>query len=142
MNKCLALFLLLTGCSSVNPELRAINSEVNQVPFVRDAGDDWKTPERFYKEGGDCEDYVIAKYTQIEKQKLAQDLQVGLVFDKASFQYHAVLIADGWVLDNQNKSVISLEQSKERYKYLWEGKLHGAPYREQFNKYAENVNVR
>ena len=53
----------LAGLSPAAQRAR-IDAEVNRVPYIAEAPgtDRWETPREFIANGGDCEDYAIAKY--------------------------------------------------------------------------------
>lgn len=49
-------------------EVEKVNSEVNKEPYVPETKDKWLPPKVFYRKGGDCEDFAIAKYFRLYKQ--------------------------------------------------------------------------
>lgn len=98
--------------------IKDINNYVNAVPYKADNTDDWKTPERFFKEGGDCEDYAIAKYTLIKQNQLSEDISIAIVKDLRSMKPHAVLIVDDLILDNQVQHIMESKEAVKRYQFL------------------------
>lgn len=103
-----------TGASEL-VKLEAVNSFYNKVRYVEDkqnygVSDYWATPEEFMSRGGDCEDYVIAKYVALKALGFSENqMRLAVVQDTWKGIPHAVLIvytSDGVkVLDNQYKSV-------------------------------------
>lgn len=98
--------------------VKEVNKYVNKVKYVSDGKDDWKTPQRFFKEGGDCEDYVIAKKAIIEKSNLSDDVKMVMVFDRFRLNYHMVLLVDNQILDNQLDEIVYWKDMEFRYEYL------------------------
>jgi len=116
----LLITLLLIGCSTRNvyelsPDIQVVNDKWNKIPYVKDTlvgRDDWKQPERFIREGGDCEDFAIAKYYDLVKNHDVKIL-IGHVrfFRQNEGGYHAVLLVDQlWVLDNNWNEIFSLPE--------------------------------
>ena len=98
---------------SLKAKLRAVNDFFNQLPFVDDIvhwkqSDYWATPVEFLAtDGGDCEDFAIAKYfTLLELGVPESHLQITYVKSLKLNQAHMVLAyypnpaADPLVLDN------------------------------------------
>ena len=93
-----------------------VNKLVNRVKYVEDTknwgkGDYWATPVEFLKNGGDCEDYAIAKYTALRTLGVPEErLRIAIVQDTYKNIPHAVLAVytdEGtYVLDNQNKELV------------------------------------
>lgn len=98
--------------------LAVVNHEVNKIPYVSDVGDDWKQPSRFFKEGGDCEDYVITKFAYIRDIFHVRG-RMFIVFDKYHNAMHAILLYGDYVLDNQHE-LRTYEESLTQYFYLTE----------------------
>lgn len=100
--------------------VEAVNRYVNKYPYRSEKTDDWKTPARFFKEGGDCEDYAIAKYYLIKKNGLddGKDMNVVLVYDTVMYIHHAVLMVGDDVLDNQTDEILKATKLKSRYIFL------------------------
>ena len=111
----LALILLLcTSCTVDKAMLADVNTEVNAYKYQREQGDIWKTPEQFYKDnGGDCEDFAIAKCAALKERGIRSNIVVG--YDKITYEQHAVLVVGNMVLDNKEKHVYALEDFKSKY---------------------------
>lgn len=94
-----------------------VNSMMNAKRYVTDANnygqnDYWATPVEFFKRGGDCEDYAIAKYTALRALGVPENrLRIAIVQDLQKNIPHAILIVytdkGPMVLDNQIKTAIS-----------------------------------
>lgn len=95
-------------------QIRAVHQFFNQVTYVSDAADAWKTPSQFLVEGGDCEDYAIAKFVTLRQMGFHQD-RVRILFVKNTLSGidHAVTVVylDGQalVLDNNHAPVVRTE---------------------------------
>ena len=87
--------------------LAEINRLVNKVRYVADrGGDTWETPTEFFRTGGDCEEYVIAKYLLLRKVGVPDSsLRMLVLRDQGRQTGHAVLLVKtghgGIVLDNE-----------------------------------------
>jgi predicted transglutaminase-like cysteine proteinase len=91
--------------------LDAVNRFLNAYPYVLDSvnygiEDYWATPQEDVTNGGDCEDYAIAKYVTLRKLGFAAaDLRVVVLNDLNLKVQHAVLavyVGDrAYILDNQ-----------------------------------------
>lgn len=79
-----------------------VNRYYNSVPYIPDVGDEWKPPSQFVEEGGDCEDYAIAKYYALKERGIRSSIWVVLKNDGA---VHALLVTDRWVLDNERDAM-------------------------------------
>lgn len=94
-----------------NMNLEQVNRSVNKVRYVSDSrnwgkGDYWASPEDFYKRGGDCEDYAIAKYFKLMDMGYSPDnMEIMVLFKRRTQEYHAVLkVKDGrktYIMDNE-----------------------------------------
>lgn len=103
------LLLVLTGCMS---PIDKINHRVNQVAYISDMenyglADYRASPEEFYARGGDCEDYVIAKYAAlIDLGVPPEDMKGVMLYGD---EVHAVLsVRQGnktYILDNMSDKV-------------------------------------
>lgn len=70
----------------------------------------------FFKEGGDCEDYAIAKYIELRKRGVdVCDLKIA--YCKVNNQAHMVLIYKDLVLDNLTNQIIKLEDKAIKIVY-------------------------
>lgn len=99
-------------------KLQLVNSYVNQFVYQRDgaglaAAEHWATPYEFIlHNGGDCEDFAIAKYFLLRSLGVPQErLQITYAYHRNLMQYHMVLMylpsASGpvLVLDNLTDSI-------------------------------------
>ncbi len=96
-------------------QLEAVNRFVNRAPYVSDrrnygVSNLWATAGQLFARGGDCEDYVVAKYVSLRALGFAvSDLRIVVLHDTAMRAAHAVLVAyvggQAWVLDNQSRHV-------------------------------------
>jgi predicted transglutaminase-like cysteine proteinase len=97
-------------------KLEAVNRWVNSRSYVPDAAnwktyDYWATIGEFLKNGGDCEDYAIAKYSLLRALGIpAEQMRLLIVDDRRKRELHAVLAVDTatgtLVLDNQNGEIL------------------------------------
>lgn len=125
-------------------KLEAVNTFVNQVPYVRDLDrfgvvDYWAPPLQFFAGGGDCEDYAIAKYVSLRKLGLpAERLRIVVLEDVARGLAHAILAVrlDGevWVLDNYYDAIARFSELTHYAPYYavnedqrWLHRLPGEP---------------
>jgi len=100
---------------SVSEQIAGVNSFFNKVPYIEDIDnygktDYWATPIEFLSNGGDCEDFAIAKYASLRALGFsAEQLRIAIVQDKVKNIPHAILIVysgeGNFVLDNQDKRV-------------------------------------
>lgn len=107
---------------------RRIDAAFNQIHYVEDRAnygktDFWATPIEFLKNGGDCEDYAIAKYITLKTMGVAEDrLRIAIVHDMVKNIPHAILVVytdDGpMILDNQSK-VTRMASEVTRYKPIF-----------------------
>lgn len=108
--------------------LDEVNKYVNKIAYRSDKAlygvkDKWATPLEFFQNGGDCEDYAIAKRWLVIKNKLAAEKDIKLVFvhDDLQREDHMILIVGGKVLDNQQKKVYLVNSSTFlRYRIIGE----------------------
>lgn len=98
--------------AALQARLEAVNRHYNRVPYVADRDnygvlDYWATPAEFVGNGGDCEDYAIAKFLALRRLGVdAGQMALVAVQDTNLRTPHAILVVrDGqgqqWVLDNQ-----------------------------------------
>jgi predicted transglutaminase-like cysteine proteinase len=107
---------------------RDVDTYVNQVTYIEDRAnwsksDYWATPVEFFKNGGDCEDFAIAKYMSLRALGVPEErLRLAIVYDRIKEIPHAVLVVytnDGaLVLDNQSK-VMRRADEISRYKPIF-----------------------
>lgn len=112
-------------------KIRKVNSLVNQGRFVKDSAqfgqkDYWASPLEFFDRGaGDCEDYALAKMYSLRALGLPSDaMRLSVVFDTQKQIPHAILVVYDdeqrpWVLDNQNKNIISADRATDRYQPIY-----------------------
>jgi predicted transglutaminase-like cysteine proteinase len=133
------------GSMQERGKLEAVNNFFNAMRFVSDAElwgkeDYWATPlETLLANGGDCEDFSIAKYFTLRKMGIAQE-KLRLTYVKAIDlnQAHMVLTyfsspaADPLVLDNLDKTIKPVSQRHDLlpvYSFnasgLWLARSHG-----------------
>ncbi len=91
-------------------QLQAVNARVNRVPTRDDrdnygVDDYWATPAEFFRRGGDCEDYAIAKYAILERLGWSPAaMWIVVLRETVISPVHAVLMVRHagrlWTLDN------------------------------------------
>ncbi len=91
-------------------QITAVNQFINANTFISDRDnwgikDYWSAPGEFFANGGDCEDYVIAKYLSLRRLGFrAEDLRLVVLIDRKRRLAHAVLVVErdgrALVLDN------------------------------------------
>jgi predicted transglutaminase-like cysteine proteinase len=91
-------------------QLQAVNARINRVPPRADrenygVEDHWATPQDFFRRGGDCEDYAIAKYAVLEHLGWpASRMWIVVLRETVISPIHAVLMVERegrlWTLDN------------------------------------------
>lgn len=128
----MTLFLLV-GCAHEIPsfpvtppaDIQLVNNRYNDIPYVSDpeGTDDWKQPFRFLMEGGDCEDYAIAKYYGLHGNHHVAILGgyiMAIDINGNSVEgYHAVLLVDKyWVLDNNFDTIFPLAEYIQNFKFM------------------------
>ncbi len=103
---------LSTGRSEM-PILRKVNDFFNHVPYYEDIDhwriqDYWTTPvEMLASNGGDCEDYSIAKYLTlkdlgipVERMRITYVKALNLGVSHMVLAYYPTPDSDPWILDN------------------------------------------
>lgn len=108
--------------------VEAVNTAMNKYRFVSDKQnygkeDYWASPKEFFANGGDCEDYAIAKYYALKKANVpVDDMRIVTVFDTKLRIHHTVLVVRDqnkqYVLDNQRKEVY-LANDNDRYQTIF-----------------------
>lgn len=101
-------------------QLKNINRYVNTFPYITDSNlwgksDYWAAPLEFLKHSGDCEDYVILKYTTLRQLGVPADhIRLVVVKDTVRDLAHAVLAVytedDIYILDSLFDAVLSHKQ--------------------------------
>ncbi len=125
-NLLLITVLLLSACTT--QKLYRINSVINKIPYVADTKADLKNPEYFKKHGGNCKDYVEAKYAEVKKLGVP-DSRIKFIigdFDIKNKESHAMLEVDGYVMDNNRLDIVPAHEVKgvrftrEQWLKIWE----------------------
>ena len=106
-------------------QAREINQFVYRRPYITDplnwgSNDHWSTPEEFFKKGGDCEDFAIAKFLGLRELGFDNDeLRVVAVKDHKRNVNHTVTLVridnQTMLLDNELNSVVPAD-SVSHYK--------------------------
>lgn len=104
----------------MNKMVTRVNDMMNAKRYIADKvnygqTDYWATPVEFFRKGGDCEDYAIAKYTALKALGVPENrLRIAIVQDLKKNIPHAVLIVytdqGAMVLDNQIKNTIKADR--------------------------------
>lgn len=109
---------ILDSAASLDPmmRMRLVNDFANRVPYIEDfenygMRDFWAETETFFRNGGDCEDFAVAKYKLLHRVGFHPDrLRVVLVVDEVRRVQHAVLAVDvdgeAWLLDSLSRDVV------------------------------------
>jgi predicted transglutaminase-like cysteine proteinase len=131
---------LVSGMRS-RPEaerIEAVQTFVNRQPYRTDlatfgVSDHWATPLEFFADGGDCEDYAIAKYVSLRRLGFeAERLRIVVLEDRRRQVPHAVLTvmtASGWlVLDNLAPQPMPLAAVSHYAPYYAVNELHRWDY--------------
>jgi len=100
----------------------SVNSIMNSKRYVSDSknygqNDYWATPVEFFKRGGDCEDFAIAKYTALRMLGVPENrMRIAIVQDLQKNIPHAILTVytdqGAMVLDNQIKTMKAADRIK------------------------------
>lgn len=100
-------------------QIEEVQRHVNTVPYVPDDKnygevDRWSTPREFFRDGGDCEDFAIAKYLALrELGHAAADLRIVVGRSKTSTELHVLLLVRAvqeiLVLDDIGYTTTSVE---------------------------------
>ncbi len=113
-----------------------INTDINQTPYVSDQtrygrADIWIEPADFVQNGGDCEDYALAKYNLLAQLGFpSEDMFLLGVTQKNSTQAHACLGIDNkdgsfLVLDNTVDHPVQEQEYAEKYNLVYAVNKHG-----------------
>ncbi|MFA6028455.1 MAG: transglutaminase-like cysteine peptidase [Elusimicrobiota bacterium] len=98
-------------------QMELVHSRWNQVPYKPDSRDNgWATPEEFMRDGGDCEEYAVAKYFSLRELGWSSErLRILVVHHHLLGLKHAVLLVrlegSAWILDNLSWSVYRTEEN-------------------------------
>ena len=119
-------FLSQISNSNEADQIYRVHRYINRFKYVTDKRnwrrrDYWAIPEQLFERGGDCEDYVIAKYLSLRALGIDADrLRVVVVYDRKKREDHAVLAVLGpnetVILDNYRRRVMSWTDMKHRYR--------------------------
>ena len=116
------LQVLIDGLSgaAVMRQLLEVNRAINRATYREDRRnwgrrDHWAAPRELLADGGDCEDFAIAKYLALRGLGFpAADLRLLILFDTRRQRAHAVLAValDGreLVLDNLGGAILPLSE--------------------------------
>lgn len=101
--------------SSIYDMAKNVNAMMNKQRYIIDnknwgQSDYWATPVEFMKNGGDCEDFAIAKYVALRALGVPEArMRIAIVQDQIKNMPHAILIVyseqGAVILDNQIKEV-------------------------------------
>lgn len=109
---------ILDSAQSLDPmrRMQMVNDFTNRMPYIEDIDnyglrDYWAETETFFKLGGDCEDFAMAKYKLLQRLGFHVDrMRIVLVVDQKRNRQHAVLAVnmDGqaWMLDSLVRDVV------------------------------------
>lgn len=97
--------------------LDKVNNFINKVAYKDDNGDKWASPAEFMKNGGDCEDYAIAKYMLLKEMGVSSsDMRVVVLNDSLKGQMHAVLqvdlVDDSYILDIEAPKIFRISDNR------------------------------
>lgn len=98
-------------------QINGVQHFMNETPYIPDQVnwntlDYWATPLEFMAQGGDCEDFAIAKYMALRLMGFPRsDMSFDMVMDRQQKTLHAVLVVrhgeQTLILDNQSQDVIT-----------------------------------
>ena len=97
-------------------QIEEVHRRMNSAPYIEDImnygiPDYWASPNEFFENSGDCEDYAIAKFMSLRLLGFSnEDMRVAVVQDTNLNLVHSVLIVSyggqSLVLDNQIGQVV------------------------------------
>ena len=109
-------FLDQLETGALSEQLIQVNRYVNEIQYVQDVAnwgesDHWAAPAEFFANGGDCEDYAIAKYFLLRELGVPpEQLKIVVLHDRRRRQTHAVLTVTQdhrtLVLDNLRDRIV------------------------------------
>ena len=107
-------------------QLHVVNVLVNKTPYVEDPDDQWKLPKEFLINGGDCEEFAIAKYVLLRAMGYSPGtLRIAIVKMWGNSKLHALLVVKGgpgrfetYVLDNLAGAVRTAVYAKSYWPLL------------------------
>jgi predicted transglutaminase-like cysteine proteinase len=109
-------FLDQLETGALSEQLIQVNRYVNEIQYMQDVAnwgesDHWAAPAEFFANGGDCEDYAIAKYFLLRELGVPpEQLKIVVLHDRRRRQTHAVLTVTRdhrtLVLDNLRDRIV------------------------------------
>ena len=109
-------FLDQLETGALSEQLIQVNRYVNEIQYIQDVAnwgesDHWAAPAEFFANGGDCEDYAIAKYFLLRELGVPpEQLKIVVLHDRRRRQTHAVLTVTRdhrtLVLDNLRDRIV------------------------------------
>ena len=123
-------FLSSISLKSEMGKISAVNSYFNTMTYKMDSSaygseDYWATPYEFLAaDGGDCEDFAIAKMMMLRESGFDEEqLHLLVVYDKRRKMAHAVVAVfiEGpiWILDNVTSAILEWNASRYYYQPLY-----------------------
>lgn len=113
------------GAFSPHERMRMVNDFANRMPYIEDIDnyglrDYWADTATFFKNGGDCEDFAMAKFKLLEKIGFhPARMRIVLVLDQDRNRQHAVLTVntggEAWMLDSLIRDVVP-HQKADHYR--------------------------
>ncbi|MDA0785707.1 MAG: transglutaminase-like cysteine peptidase [Proteobacteria bacterium] len=104
------------GAFSPHERMRMVNDFANRMPYIEDIDnyglrDFWADTATFFKNGGDCEDFAMAKFKLLEKIGFhPARMRIVLLLDQNRNRQHAVLTVntggEAWMLDSLIRDVV------------------------------------
>lgn len=104
------------GAFSPQERMRMVNDYANRLPYIEDIDnyglrDFWADTATFFKNGGDCEYFAMAKFKLLEKVGFhPARMRIVLVLDQVRNRQHAVLAVnfggEAWMLDSLIRDVV------------------------------------
>lgn len=101
---------------SPHERMRLVNDFANRMPYIEDIDnyglrDYWADTATFFRNGGDCEDFAIAKFKLLEKFGFhPARMRIVLLIDQQRNRQHAVLTVntggEAWMLDSLIRDVM------------------------------------
>jgi len=94
-------FLDQLETGALSEQLIQVNRYVNEIQYMQDVAnwgesDHWAAPAEFFANGGDCEDYAIAKYFALRQLGFNKEkLRIVVLYDRIRNLGHAVLAVYG-----------------------------------------------
>ena len=127
----------------ISKDIQQVNDNINKILYVLDVKDEWKLPKDFYKNGGDCEDFAIAKFLKLEKRYNVKMAYVNIKrLNKV--ESHMVLILDNYILDNLTNKILKITDRKDlTIKYTFDRNnlyINGKSYKNNLSKWNNLLN--